>query len=155
MPGGCQVDLGGTIGVVIVEVDIEEEGPMAVGSAVGAHDEGLHEIDPVLVAPHVDRIGVLVGKCSGDVRKFLSQSDHFGLVRLVAGVEIRCVVMFYLGRRFLHIHIVESQILHQGSVSFVQGQRQSMLNLSDVLLLITQFNHSLVDNGICSNYVVC
>ena len=57
---GCKVDFGRSIGVVIIKVDIEEEGTMPIRSSIGSHNKGLHKVHPVFVTSHIDSIGVLV-----------------------------------------------------------------------------------------------
>lgn len=82
-----QVYFGGSVWVIVIEVDVEEESSVSVWSAVRAHDESLHKINSILIASDIHRIGVFEGQGRGYVCELLGEPDHLGLVGCVVGCE--------------------------------------------------------------------
>lgn len=83
---------------------------MSIRSSIGAHDQCLHVINPLFVAPHVDSIGVLGGERCGEISQFLGQSNE--LVGVGGwGTAAGRVVMFLFV--LFHIDVVEFEIFQE------------------------------------------
>ena len=97
MSRGGQINFGWVVGIVIVKVDIKQEGTMAVGGTICTHDHRLHKVDTVLVASDVHCIGMLKGQGSGNIGQFLCKPDHLDLIGGIIGIKVGGVVVLDLG----------------------------------------------------------
>ena len=154
---GChQVNFWRIVGVSIIEVDIKEISPMAIRSSVGPHDHSLHEVNSLLIASHIDSIGVIDRKSMRDVSKFLGKSDSLINRRLMPLLIVAGVVMFCdFVVTILHVNVVEPQVLHENGVFFVQWQFHDLLVLCIVFLTHWVWRNSLIYNVECLKYLLC
>ena len=146
--GGGEVDFGRARGVVLIEEDVELEGSVGIGSVLGPHDHGLHDVDSLLVASDKDTVGVLAGETGGEVGYLLGESDHL-LLSLGLLLGDHAVIVVLIDSVLAdHVDVVEPEVLEQLVVLLLERQLEDVVELVFALelpLALLLAEHLLVD----------
>lgn len=150
---GHEVHLWRAVGVVVLAEDVELEAAVGVWSVDCTADHGFDHVHSFLVDSHEDRVGMLSWQTIAQISQFLSKTDHLLSRRVVVGLRQVLVVVHIVRLVVLHVHVVESEALEQGSV--LRGNRKLKSIVDQLLLVVVHVLCQLfIDHLECVDHVL-